>query len=73
MWNYKGYSIIQRNGRDAAGFWLSSAKFRTRHGELNLTAYSPKLEGYADERNAQQATEQFVRDHIDIYAQRIGE
>lgn len=67
-WTYKTFSIVQRNRR-RAGRWLSTATFRTRHGELSLTAYPLKMEGYADETKAQQATERFVRNHIDRLGQ----
>jgi hypothetical protein len=66
-WTYKSYSIIQKNRRKA-GRWLSTATFRTRRGEFNLTAYPSTMEGYASEMRAQQATEDFVRDHIDRVA-----
>jgi hypothetical protein len=42
MWNYKGYSIVQKNQRNKESVWISSAKFRTRNGELNLTALPSK-------------------------------
>ena len=63
-WNYKSYAIIQKNRR-IAGRWLSTATFRTEKGEVILTAYPSTNEGYADENRAQQATEKFVRDHIE--------
>jgi hypothetical protein len=63
-WTYKSYSIMQKNRRKN-GRWLSTATFRTRQGEINLTAYPLSTEGYADETKAQQATEKFVRNQID--------
>jgi hypothetical protein len=66
-WTYKNYSIIQKNRRRAQR-WLSTATFRTRRGEFNLTAYPSTTEGYASEMKAQHATEKFVQDHIDRIA-----
>ena len=63
-WTYKDYSIIQKNRRKD-GRWLSTATFRTRHGELKVTAYPLSMEGYANETTAQRATEKFVRGQID--------
>ena len=68
-WNYKNYAIIQKNRRKARR-WFSTATFRTRQGELSLTACPLRFEGYADENKAQRATEKFVRDHIDMIVQR---
>jgi hypothetical protein len=63
-WTYKNCSIIQKN-RLRDGRWLSTATFRTKQGEINLTAYPRSTEGYASETKAQQATEKFVRNQID--------
>ena len=63
-WTYKNCSIIQKNRRKD-GRWLSTATFRTRQGEVNLTAYPLSTEGYANETKAQRATEKFVREQID--------
>jgi hypothetical protein len=67
-WTYKNCSIIQKNRRKN-GRWLSTATFRTRQGEINLTAYPRSTEGYAEEAKAQQATEKFVRNEIDKLGQ----
>ncbi len=67
-WTYKNCSIIQKNWRKD-GRWLSTATFRTRQGEINLTAYPLSTEGYSDETRAQQATEKFARNQIDKLGQ----
>ena len=71
-WTYKNYAIVQKNHR-LGKRWVSTACFRTSRGELNLTAYPVKQEGYAQERTAQSATEKFVRDYIDNWVQTAGE
>jgi len=63
-WTYKGHLVTQRN-RHRDGRWLSSAKFRTKQGEIDLTAYPPNFDGYDSEAKAKEATARFVRDQID--------
>jgi hypothetical protein len=63
-WSYKGHLVTQRN-RQKNGRWLSSAKFRTKQGEVDLTAYPANFEGYDNEILAKEATARFVRDQID--------
>jgi hypothetical protein len=65
-WTYRSYAIIQKNRRKGSR-WISTACFRTHQGELSLTAYPIKQEGYAQERMAQYATEKLVRDYIDHF------
>lgn len=70
-WTYKSYAIIQKNRRKG-NRWVSTAYFRTDEGELNITAYPLKQEGYAQERMAQYATEKLVRVCIDNFAPAHG-
>jgi hypothetical protein len=63
-WRYKGHLVTHKNGQKD-GRWLSSAEYRTPHGEFCVTAFQSGFDGFASEDEAQQATARLIREQID--------
>ena len=63
-WRYKGHLVTHKNGQKD-GRWLSSAEYRTPHGEFCVTAFQSGFDGFASEDEAQHATASLIRAQID--------
>ena len=64
-WNYKGIAILQTSRKTKTGRWLSTAGFKVNNCGYDITAYWTADDGFDSRDRAEQATAQFVREHID--------